>query len=84
MEENTVKIIPADGWYFIFDDINGTKRHFYKVAVWKMNQDEEIYGMVAIHEKRELVIVPPNTKNGHYKHITEMSNEEAEELGIYR
>lgn len=86
MMPNITSLTSAEGWYYIFTSFD-EKKLFYKVAVWKMDETGKIYGMVAIessgdHDNRHLVIAPPNATNGKYKHISEITNEEAKELGI--
>lgn len=80
---NDAQFIPAAGWYFTHPNVTPNEpRIFYRVAMWRVESDGAIVGMVSINYPESPAappanrLVAPPPVRGIYVHIDDLTHED--------
>jgi hypothetical protein len=84
MSEETYQYLPADGWYMTFPNAAGAPfpRTFFRVALWRIEKDGSVQGLISTRLSREhaaepvRLIAPPRAEGGQYVHFNDLAPED--------
>ncbi|MEJ7804617.1 MAG: hypothetical protein WKG03_01685, partial [Telluria sp.] len=76
MTDSPAAFISADGWYLTHPDVRPNEpRIFYRVALWRVEADGTILGMIPVVAPASMtrgpakLYIPPTATGGVYVHI---------------
>ena len=83
-DNDSYQYLPADGWYFTHPNNEGAsfERTFYRVALWRVEEDGTIVGLISVQLGREhatapvRLISPPRGEGAQYVHVDELTGED--------
>ncbi|PTT65185.1 hypothetical protein [Stenotrophomonas sp. HMWF003] len=89
MSDNpSYQYLPAEGWYFTHPNSEGASfpRTFYRVALWRVETDGSILGLISVRLGSEhaadpvRLISPPRGKGAQYVHMDDLTDEDRAEI----
>lgn len=83
-DSNPYQYLPADGWYYTHPNSQGSgfARTFYRVALWRLDEDGTIVGLISVRLGREhaaapvRLISPPRGEGAQYVHVDDLTDED--------
>lgn len=83
-DSNSYQYLPADGWYYTHPNSQGSgfARTFYRVALWRLDEDGTIVGLISVRLGREhaaapvRLISPPRGEGAQYVHVDDLTDED--------
>jgi len=84
--------LSADGWYFTFPNSEGASfpRTFFRVALWRIEDDGTIVGLISVRLGSEhasepvRLMSPPRARGAQYVHIDDLTDEDRAEIAKRR
>jgi hypothetical protein len=91
-EDVTYNYMPADGWFMTLPSPDGnTRRVFYRVAMWRIETDGTVVGLVSVrigrgqyNQEPVRLHAPPRAIEGQYVHWDDLTAEDKQQISEAR